>query len=100
MTQTYSQLITEDRRLVIVKALNEDPGYSHNESVLQSVLNMFGHRISRDQVRTLLGWLAEQGLITTDDVGDCMVAKLTSRGSDVATGMVVVPGVKRPSPGR
>ena len=95
----YQQLITEDRRLVVLRALNEDAGYSHNESVLQSILAELGHRISRDQVKTLLGWLAEQGLITTNVVGESlMVAQLTSRGGDVATGMVVVPGVKRPSP--
>lgn len=96
---SYSQLITEDRRLVILRALNEDAGYSHNESVLQSVLARFGHKVSRDQVKTLLGWLAEQGLITTSVVGESLiVAQLTARGGDVATGMVVVPGVKRPGP--
>lgn len=94
----YQQLLTEDRRLVILRALNEDAGYSHNESVLQSILEIFGHRISRDQVRTLLNWLAEQELISTDNVGDYLVAQLTARGGDVATGMVTVPGVKRPAP--
>ncbi len=94
----YRELLEADRRLVILKALAEDPGYSHNESVLQSVLDLFGHRVSRDQVRTLLSWLAEQGLVETETVASCLVARLTPRGADVAAGRVLVPGVKRPSP--
>ena len=97
---SYNQFITEDRRLVILQALNKDSGYSHNESVLQSILGEMGHRVSRDQIKTLLGWLAEQGLVTTKIIGESLiVAQLTSRGGDVATGMVTVPGVKRPLPG-
>jgi len=95
----YRELLEADRRLVILKALAEDPGYSHNESVLQSVLDLFGHRVSRDQVRTLLSWLAEQGLVELDRVSSCLVARLSARGGEVAAGRTVVPGVKRPAPG-
>lgn len=95
----YSQMISADRRLVVLQALAEDPGYSHNESVLQSILEMFGHQVSRDQLRTMLAWLAEQGLVTTCDVGNIIVAELTSRGADVAAGRATVPGVRRPAPG-
>ena len=95
---SYMQLITEDRRLVILRALLEDAGYSHNESVLQSILSAFGHTVSRDQVRNLISWLKEQDLVHIDMVGDYMVAKLTARGADVATGAAAVPGVKRPGP--
>jgi ribosomal protein L12E/L44/L45/RPP1/RPP2 len=92
-------VITQDRRLVILRALNEDAGYSQNESVLQSILEVFGHKVSRDQVRSLISWLAEQDLVNIDFVGaDFMVAKLTGRGVDVATGAATVPGVKRPAP--
>ncbi len=57
----FMELLTEDRRLVILRALAEDPGYSHNESVLQSILAAFGHSVSRDVVKSLISWLAEQG---------------------------------------
>ncbi len=94
----FSDLLTTDRRLVLLRALEEDAGYSHNESVLQSVLEAFGHNISRDLVRTELTWLAEQGLVTLKAVAGVFVATLTARGADVALGRVVVPGVKRPRP--
>jgi ribosomal protein L12E/L44/L45/RPP1/RPP2 len=95
---SYQVLITEDRRLVILRALLEDAGYSHNESVLQSILAAFGHTVSRDQVRNLVSWLKEQELVHVEMVGDYMVAKLTGRGADVASGAATVPGVKRPAP--
>ncbi|EQB9053855.1 ArsR family transcriptional regulator, partial [Vibrio cholerae] len=59
-------------------------------------LDAYGHKISRDVVRTHLFWLQEQGLVSLRDVGDCQIARLTGRGEDVATGQAVVPGVKRP----
>ncbi|MDD4457865.1 MAG: ArsR family transcriptional regulator [Syntrophotalea acetylenica] len=95
---SYAELIAADIRLVILRALAEDDGYSHNESVLQSVLEVFGHDCSRDRIRTDLNWLAEQGLITVRDAAGYLVATLTGRGGDVAAGRVTVPGVKRPRP--
>lgn len=94
----YKELITADLRLVALSSLAQDPGYAHNEYVLKEMLAAMGHGISRDRLRTELGWLDEQGLLEIRDVGGTMVAKLTGRGKDVAEGVVVVPGVKRPEP--
>ncbi len=96
---SYKQLIAENRRLVILKALEQDPGYSHNEEVLRGVLKMAGHTISRDTLRMELSWLAEQDLVRADYVEDILTARLTVRGQDVANGSAQVPGVKRPGPG-
>jgi Fe2+ or Zn2+ uptake regulation protein len=95
---SFAEVVTADIRLVMLRALAEDTGYSHNESVLQSVLEVFGHGISRDRIRTELSWLAEQGLVTLRDAAGYLVATLTGRGGDVAAGRVTVPGVKRPRP--
>jgi ribosomal protein L12E/L44/L45/RPP1/RPP2 len=94
----YKELITSDIRLVILRTLAEDDGYSLNESVLQSILSMFGHKVSRDRVKTELSWLKEQDLVTIETAISVQVATITSRGLDVASGHVVVPGVKRPGP--
>jgi len=94
----FADLVDADRRLVILRALEEDPGYDLNEYVLQSVLEALGHTVSRDRLRADLAWLEEQGLVTVDEVAGVKVAKLTGRGSDVAAGRAVVPGVKRPRP--
>ena len=88
-------LLDEDRRLVMLRSLVEIGGDA-NESILQGCLDGYGHRVSRDQVRTHITWLAEQGLVTINMVGSCMVASLTGRGQDVAEGRTTVPGVKKP----
>lgn len=95
---SFSNLLKEDQRLVILRALVQDLGYSHNESIIHKVLEEFGHACSRDCVRTHLSWLQEQGLLTVKDVAGYMVATITQRGADVACGRASVPGVNRPSP--
>ena len=94
----YNELVDADRRLVMLRVLVEDADYSHNEFVIQSCIEVLGHSVSQDRVRTDLAWLGEQGLITVETVGGVQVAKLTGRGADVAQGKTVVPGVKRPRP--
>jgi Fe2+ or Zn2+ uptake regulation protein len=88
-------LLDEDRRLVMLRSL-VDIGGEANESILQDCLDAYGHRVSRDQVRTHINWLAEQGLVTNEPVGSYFVASLTGRGQDVAEGRSTVPGVKKP----
>lgn len=93
---SYSDVVAADQRLVMLQALEEDPGYSHNEHVLKSMLEAVGHGVSRDSLRTNLAWLEEQGLVHLTQVGTTAVAKITGRGSDVARGATRVPGVARP----
>ncbi|MBE1425631.1 hypothetical protein H4684_002288 [Desulfomicrobium macestii] len=95
---SFKNLITEDRRLVILRFLSEDPAYRLNTSVLRAALDAYGHSVSRDQVDTEVWWLVEQGLVETESVGPVLVVTLTARGLDVAQGRVAVPGVKRPGP--
>lgn len=94
---TYAERLRADRRLVLLRLLSEQMQYRSNSSVLTMAMEHFGHAISRDQVRTELGWLAEQELISLDDAGTVLVATLTTRGLETAQGRVVTPGVARPS---
>lgn len=89
------EILTEDRRLVLLRSLL-DCGDSANESVLQTCLQAYGHKVSRDVVRTQLAWLREQGLVRLSDVVGCYVAEITGSGEDVANGLSGVPGVKKP----
>jgi len=95
----FAQLLSEDRRLVILRLLSAAPEYTLNAFVLRPGLEAVGHSISADQLATELAWLAEQGLVDLEAVVNVAVARLTSRGADVASGRVVTPGVKRPEPG-
>lgn len=91
------ELLESDQRLVILRSL-VDAGGEANESILQDCLDVFGHRVSRDQVRTHITWLSEQGLVAVENIGSYMVANLTGRGQDVSEGRSTVPGVKKPRP--
>jgi Fe2+ or Zn2+ uptake regulation protein len=93
---SFTDLLAQDRRLVILRFLNEDQDRTLNTSILQDALNQVGHGCSRDCVETEVAWLAEQGLVMIDRVGPVTVVTLTGRGQDVAEGKATVPGVKRP----
>ncbi|MGF6098884.1 ArsR family transcriptional regulator [Pseudomonas sp. 18175] len=92
----YSDFIRQDVRLVILRLLAEMAAYRANSSVLTMALDSYGHTLSRDQVKTELHWLAEQGALSISDVGPVLVATLTERGQDIAAGRARVPGIKRP----
>ena len=94
---SFAAHITEDRRLCILRLLAHAPGYAANESILHTALKTFGHGVGRDQVRTDLAWLDEQGLVFVEDVGDIKVASASARGVEAAQGLVEAPGVKKPS---
>lgn len=95
----YADLVREDTRLGILQLLEEDPAYSQNERVLRAALDATrAHAVSADSVRTELGWLKEQGLVTIEPVGELWLAKLTRRGEDVAMGRSRQAGVARPAP--
>jgi hypothetical protein len=92
----YSDFLRQDIRLVVLRLLAEMTAYRANSSVLTMALDTYGHSLTRDQVKTELHWLAEQGALTLENVGPVMVATLTERGQDIAAGRARVPGIKRP----
>jgi predicted transcriptional regulator len=101
MGEAYDRLMTEHRRLSILRAL-EDPqiGPECNDSILHDiVVREYCIKSSRDQIRTALTWLKDQGLIRLKILeGGVYIGGATQNGNDVARGNTVVPGVKFPSP--
>lgn len=95
---SYLDVIQADQRLLILQVLQQDADYSHNEHVLKRALGAFGHNISSDAVRTQLGWLEEQQLLSINRELGVWVIKLRNRGEDVALGRVQIHGVARPRP--
>lgn len=94
--ESFAEFLRRDIRLVMLRVLSELPAYRANSSVLTMALEHFGHAATRDQVKTELRWLQEQGLVTVEDIGAVLVGTLTERGGDVARGRAQVPGVARP----
>ncbi|WP_299734021.1 ArsR family transcriptional regulator [uncultured Endozoicomonas sp.] len=93
---SYQSVLHEDQRLVILRTLVEMNGYQANESILQTILDSYGHNISRDLVISHLQFLQELGLVRLEDINGIQVATLLGRGEDVAAGRTSVSGVKRP----
>lgn len=92
----YAEFLREDQRLVILRVLAEMPSYTANSSVLHGALIRLGHSPSRDQVKSEIMWLEQQGFVTSSAVADLLIARITERGTDVAEARIVVPGIKRP----
>ena len=59
---SFQQVLQEDRRLVILRTLENGGGYSQNEFVLRTVLGQLGHLVSSDLLRSDLSWLASMPL--------------------------------------
>lgn len=94
----YEDHIDQDRRLVILRLLKSSGGYA-NESNIETGLKALGHRagLNREKVRDYMRWLAKRDAITIEMVEETvMVATLTERGHDAATGVIEIAGVKHP----
>ncbi|MGL4224961.1 MAG: VpaChn25_0724 family phage protein [Vibrio sp.] len=90
--------LQKDQRLVILRVLSEQVRYCANESMLQEALCLLGHSASREKTKTEMHYLAEQELVTLTEPLGVLVATATSRGLDVAQGLAIHHGVKRPRP--
>lgn len=103
MTKSFAEIMEEDRRLVVLRALQEASDYSLNESLIRKVIETVRLGvIGKDQVRSLLTWLQDNGLVRLEKVGvgetpELWVATVTATGAEVARGRIW-PGVARPSP--
>lgn len=98
-TMSFSTFETQDRRLVLLRALEHAAQYRANTFLLRRYCEAVGHAVSTDRLAADLAWLKEQELLTLQTVEGVDVATLTDRGVDVATGRAEVPGVQRPRPG-
>lgn len=99
--KSFAERHREDRRLVLLRLLSEQPGYRANSSNLHAGLYALGIAGSRDDVTTDLHWLREQSLLHLEELPEVpglYVATLAARGEDVVRGHAYVPGVSRPSP--
>lgn len=96
--KSFAAHIAADRRLAILRFLEESPEYRANLYLIQRLLGEIGHAASLDSINADLAWLAEQGLIELETVGGVGIPQLILRGLDVACGRAIVPGVARPMP--
>ena len=92
--EEFQRKAAEDRRLVILRFLDEEDDGLMSASLMQDALTMMAHRVSRAQVLEDAAWLEKLGLLRIEYMGDVPLLRLTARGEEAA-----VPGVKRPRRG-
>ncbi len=94
---SWQQIEREHARLVILKALEQQPDGRLNSELLRETLEAFAITKTRDWIHEELRWLADIGAVTTTDIGSVRVAALTAKGADHVRRVLVIEGVKKPS---
>ena len=97
---SFEKSLREDARLRILQALAKQTDSRLSDLMLVHALDAWGHRRSRDYVRTQLRALAElQAVRIMEDTPAVMVAELMPAGIDHVLRRGIVEGVLRPEPG-
>lgn len=94
---SYLDHVAEDCRLIILKELSRQNDARLNETILNRVLENFGHLKTRDYVRTQIRRLEELGAVSVKEVGSVLVAELKQPGLDHVERRSFLEGVGRPS---
>lgn len=94
----YPEFVTQDARLTILKELSRQNSGSLNETILTAVLDSFGHRRSREWVRTQLRKMEELGAVRCVETGSVLIATINRAGTDHCERRSYIEGIARPSP--
>lgn len=94
---SYTDYVTQDRRLVILRILRGLESRRANHFVLRAALAEHGYRELPETVYNDLRWLASQGLTFNEELaGGMLLALVTPLGEQTADGLVRVKGVAVP----
>lgn len=95
----YSDFLRPDRRLCILRILQDVNGTA-NDRIIHTALERLGHvRVPKDEIKADLRFLINNGCLVDEWYGDVQVVTITQRGVEIAEGRIVIEGIKRPSIG-
>lgn len=95
--EEFQRRMIEDRRLVILRYLDEEDDGRMSASLMVDALEIMSHRVPRATVLEDAGYLEGLGLLRVEYVGSVPMLRITGRGTEVAQGRESAPGVKRPA---
>lgn len=99
MNMSAAEALIEDRRLRILKSLEEMQDRRLNEDVLVRMIAASGRPIDIDTLRADLTFLQHQGCVAIEKLprmhGDLWVANMTDTGARVGSGVQRLHGVAR-----
>lgn len=98
MTEKYDSYLEMDARLVILRELAKQVDGRLNEVVITRTLDEFGHRRSRDWVRSQMQYLEKLKAVKLVASGSVLVAAITRAGMDHVERRIVIKDILRPSP--
>jgi hypothetical protein len=93
----YGEIVRQDARLIILKALSLQVDERLHSGYLVEELLKFGIDRPREWIHGELDWLAEIGAVTLNKPGSVFVATLTEKGARHLRRAIVIEGIKRPS---
>ncbi|WPZ33213.1 hypothetical protein T8K17_01850 [Thalassobaculum sp. OXR-137] len=99
---SIQDMLREELRLTIIVTLNEVPGQSAYEGLLQEAIARYHNQFpTRAELQAELIWLRDAGLLTIAEHPQpgrvSYTATLTARGEATATGRLKTAGVRRPN---
>jgi len=95
---SYTETITADRRLVILRLLHEQDDGALADSPLHSALRLLGHGVPRDTLKADLDFLEGEHLVLlSHPMPDFTLVEIAQRGEDVVNRVEKVAGVAVPS---
>ncbi|ADZ72415.1 hypothetical protein [Polymorphum gilvum] len=92
-----NRILREEARLIVLKALRQQPDEQLNSELLRLTLETFGISRERAWVHDELRWLRDMGAVTLTEAGSILVATLTEKGARHVERRTVIEGVKRPA---
>jgi hypothetical protein len=95
--KTMDQLIREQARLIMLKALAAQTDEQLNSDLMVHELEPFAIRKTRAWVHEEFAYLAEVGAVVVTPIGSVQVATLTEKGHRHLRREIAIEGVKRPS---
>jgi len=93
----FARILREEARLIILRALAEQPNERLSSSILVEVLATYGIAKERGWVHDELAWLADRDGVRLTEAGTVKIAELTERGKRHVDRHSIIEGVKRPS---
>ena len=92
-----AQLMREQARLIVLRALAKQEDETLNSDLILPELTLFGIRKDRVWLHQEMRWLADMGTITLIEAGTILVATLTERGGRHLRREIAIEGIQRPS---
>lgn len=93
----YAELVRQDARLIMLKALSAQTDERLHSGYLVEELLRFGIDRTREWVHGELDWLADMGAVTLAKPGSVVVATLAEKGARHLRRAIAIEGIKRPS---